>query len=312
MAGSRLLVIGAGVIGSVYAGHLAEACHDVTLLARGRRLDDLGRSGLRLRRRSRPERAPQVAITGEVPAGPFDLVVVAVRREQATAAAEQAALVSATAVMLFGNYAGMVGALSAAAGRGRAVVAGFPGVGGRIDGGAVTYSLIAQQPTTVGAADGGLVEGPRSIARMLREAGFPTHVERDMEGWLASHAALVVPMAAAVTAAGGHADTLAGRPDLLRAAVRATRASYRAQRRRGRLVIGSSLRLLYLVMPEWFAVRYWSRALRGEFGELAFAAHTRHAWAEMAALGAWLRSTLDSDTAAAALDRVLELAAAPG
>ncbi|TMC04503.1 MAG: hypothetical protein E6J41_24680 [Chloroflexi bacterium] len=312
MAGSRVLVIGAGVIGSVYAGHLAEVGHDLTLLARGHRLDDLVRSGLRLRRQSRPERAPRVAITAEVPVGPFDLVVVAVRREQATAAAEQAALVSATLVMLFGNYAGMVAALAQAAGPDRTVV-GFPGVGGRIDGDAVTYSLIEQQPTTVGALDGGPIEAPRAIARMLGEAGLPATVEPNMEDWLASHAALVVPIAAAITAAGGNADTLAGRRDLLRAAVRATRASYRAQRRRHRLVIGSSLRLLYLVMPEWFAVQYWSRALRGEFGELAFAAHTRHAWAEMAALGAWLRSTLDSDPrAAAALDRVMELATAPG
>lgn len=305
MAGSQILVIGAGVIGSVYAGHLARAGHHVTLLARGRRLVDLERSGLWLRRQSRPELAPQVTITGEVPAGRFDLVVVAVRRDQAVATVEQAALVSTAAVMLFGNYAGMVAALAAAAGPDRTIVVGFPGVGGRIDGDGITYVLIEQQPTTVGPVAGCALDTPRAIAGMLREAGFPTHVERDMEGWLASHAALVVPMAAAIRAAGGQADALAGRPDLLRPAVAATRASYRAQQRRGRLVIGSSLRLLYLVMPEWFAVWYWSRALRGEFGELAFAAHTRHAWAEMAALGAWLRSTLDSD-AAAVLDRVME------
>jgi hypothetical protein len=45
-------------------------------------------------------------------------------------------------------------------------------------------------------------------------------------------------------------------------------------------------------LPEWLAVRHWSRTLRGQFGELAFAAHTRHGWDEMAASGAWLRSTL--------------------
>jgi 2-dehydropantoate 2-reductase len=309
----RVLVVGAGVIGSVYAGQLAEAGQEVILLARGGRLEDLRRSGLRLRRPPWPERAPALTAAGEVPAAPFDLVVVTVRREQAADAVAQVSRASAATVLLFGNYAGMTAELAAAAGPERAVLAGFPGAGGRIDGGTVTYSLIARQPTVVGPAAGGSPEGPRAIAGILHGAGFPTRVQADMEGWLGSHAALVVPMAAAIRAAGGRAEALARRPDLLSAAVRATRASYRAQQRLGRLVIPTNVRVLYLVMPEWFAVRYWSRALRGEFGELAFAAHTRHAWPEMATLGAWLRGTLAGDAdAAAALDRVIELAAAAG
>ena len=168
--------------------------------------------------------------------------------------------------------------------------------------------MIGQQPTvvgTIGAPDG----AARSTAATLRAAGFPTTIQPDIARWLGSHAALVVPMAAVVKAAGGRADVLADRADLLRLATRATKAIYRRQRVRGELVANANLRLLYLVMPEWFAVRYWSRALRGDFGELAFAAHTRHAWGEMAALAAWLRSTLTDDPAAlAALDRLLDVA----
>ena len=37
----RILVVGAGVIGSFNAARLAEGGHDVTLLARGRRLEEL-------------------------------------------------------------------------------------------------------------------------------------------------------------------------------------------------------------------------------------------------------------------------------
>ncbi len=44
--GMRILVFGAGVIGSVYAGNLLRAGHQVTVLARGRRLSDLTSSGL--------------------------------------------------------------------------------------------------------------------------------------------------------------------------------------------------------------------------------------------------------------------------
>jgi 2-dehydropantoate 2-reductase len=305
----KVLVVGAGVIGSVYAGHLAAAGHEVTLMARGSRLGDLRRAGLRLRRSGGPEATPTVTVVDEVPATPLDLVIVAVRRDQALSATAQATRAAAGIAMLFGNFAGMTDELGAALGSDR-VVAGFPSVGGRFEGdGSITYLLIKQQPTvvgTVGAAD----EKAEAVAKGLRAAGFPTTTERDIAGWLASHAALVVPMAAAIMAAGGQADALAGRRDLLRLAVRATSATYRAQRKRGRLVIDGSLRLLYLRMPEWFAVRYWSRAMRGEFGELAFAAHTRHAWSEMALLGTWLRSSVDDDEAAvAALDQLLRLAA---
>jgi 2-dehydropantoate 2-reductase len=304
----KVLVIGAGVIGSVYAGHLAIAGHEVTLMARSGRLSDLRRVGLRLRRSGGSEATPTVTVVDEVPATPLDLVIVAVRRDQALPATAQAARGASGIAMLFGNFAGMTDELSAALGSER-VIAGFPGVGGRIEGdGSITYLLIKQQATvvgTVGAAD----EKAEAVAKSLREAGFPTTTERDIAGWLGSHAALVVPMAAAIMAAGGQADALAGRKELLRLAVRATSATYRAQRKRGRLVIDGSLRLLYLRMPEWFAVRFWSRAMRGDFGELAFAAHTRHAWSEMALLATWLRSTVDDDAAAtAALDQLLSRA----
>jgi hypothetical protein len=159
---------------------------------------------------------------------------------------------------------------------------------------------------------GDVAAGVEQIVSSLREAGIPTRVEESMESWLSSHAALVVPMAAAITAAGGSASSLAGRKELLRLAVRATRAIYQAQRRRGVLVVNSNLRLLYLLLPEWFAVRYWSRAMSKEAGELAFAAHTRHARGEMAMLGRWLRWTIATDpTAAGALDWAVDLLDGP-
>jgi len=305
----RILVIGAGVIGSVYAGALAEAGHEVTLLARGDRLNQLSGAGLRVRRVGQPETRPDIVVTDTIPAAPQDLVVVAVRREQVRSAAQQAAAATAGTVLLFGNYAGLLEELAAMVGAGR-TIAGFPGVGGRLDEGRVDYLLIAEQPTVVGrlAASAPQTE---TVARTLREAGFVTRVEQQVGDWLASHAALVVPLAGAIVAAAGSAAALSERKDLLRLAVRATRRIYRAQRRASRLVVNSNLRLLYLVMPEWFAVLYWSRALRGEFGELAFAAHSRHAWNEMAMLGAWLQTTLSGDPdAAQALERVTDLAAA--
>jgi 2-dehydropantoate 2-reductase len=43
---TRVLVLGAGVVGSAYAGRLLQAGHHVVMLARGQRLADLRAHGL--------------------------------------------------------------------------------------------------------------------------------------------------------------------------------------------------------------------------------------------------------------------------
>ncbi|HEY3366174.1 MAG TPA: 2-dehydropantoate 2-reductase N-terminal domain-containing protein [Symbiobacteriaceae bacterium] len=42
----RILVFGAGVLGSLYAAKLQESGHDVTILARGQRLDEIAQYGI--------------------------------------------------------------------------------------------------------------------------------------------------------------------------------------------------------------------------------------------------------------------------
>lgn len=44
--GNRILVYGAGVLGSLYAARLAESGKDVTILARGQRLRELWEHGI--------------------------------------------------------------------------------------------------------------------------------------------------------------------------------------------------------------------------------------------------------------------------
>jgi siroheme synthase (precorrin-2 oxidase/ferrochelatase) len=80
----RVLVFGAGVIGSVYAGKLLHAGHDVVLLVRGPRLVDLQSHGLILADAESGKRTsqPVEVISEPAPDDHFDLVLVAVRAEQ--------------------------------------------------------------------------------------------------------------------------------------------------------------------------------------------------------------------------------------
>lgn len=49
----RILIFGAGVIGSLYGALLAEAGHDVSVYARGRRLESLSQDGLLYKRKGK-------------------------------------------------------------------------------------------------------------------------------------------------------------------------------------------------------------------------------------------------------------------
>ena len=86
----RTVVIGAGAMGSVYAGRLAEAGFDVTAVGRSQdHVNAIAKHGLLL---SGPDGERTVALTAgtEIPGGPVDLVVLAVKAADAAAAAIQA------------------------------------------------------------------------------------------------------------------------------------------------------------------------------------------------------------------------------
>lgn len=70
----RILVLGAGVVGSVYAGRLLGAGHEVVLMARGRRLEDLRAHGLTLQDAESGERTqmPVIAVSRPDPDDHFD------------------------------------------------------------------------------------------------------------------------------------------------------------------------------------------------------------------------------------------------
>ena len=126
--------------------------------------------------------------------GDYDVVLVAVRRDQlASACAGLAVLAGKPAVVFFGNNPA-----------GRAAIPGdvpgdaylgFPGVGGVMTGGTADYVRIRQQPTALPqSADSRLA----ALESALSSRGFAIQRVADMDGWLAYHAAFVACVAAAL------------------------------------------------------------------------------------------------------------------
>ena len=288
----RILVLGAGVIGSVYAGRLLRAGHDVVLLARGLRLVDLQTHGLVLEDAETGERAavPVPSVAELAADDRFDVVLVPVRTEQLRSTLPVlTSMTDDSDVLFFGNTANRRAELSAALGS--RVLFGFPAAGGTRDGPIVRYVLIKQQKTMLGELDGSTSPRVRRLQGVLAEAGFPTLISADIESWLVGHAAFVVPIAFALYRVGGDPTALAADAASMRLMVSATRQAFAALRAHGNAEIPMNLRSLYR-LPTRLVIAYWRRVLAGPRGELWFGAHSRAAPEEMHELAEELRAAL--------------------
>jgi 2-dehydropantoate 2-reductase len=277
----KVLIVGAGLIGTVYGAHLAAAGNTVSVLSHGLRTGEVAAGGLSARDVLSGDVA--CAETAVVPdaSGDYDVVLVAVRRDQlAAACAGLTGLAGKPAIVFFGNNPA-----------GRAAIAGdmpgdtylgFPGIGGVMTGETAGYVRIRQQPTALQQTS-----DPRlaALEAALRGRGFAVQRVTDMDGWLVYHAAFIACIAAALFRCGTDPVRLAGDRATLMLMCQAITEVFAALRASGLAGLPRNLAVLHSPLLKAFAVRYWARTMRSPAGELCFAAHTRHAPAEMRALG---------------------------
>ena len=265
----RILVLGAGVIGNVYAGRLLKAGHEVVLLARGERLVDLHALGLILQdAESRDRTTPPIAAVSEPgPDDRYDLVVVPVRAEQLESTLPVlTTMTDGSDVLFFGNTAKRQAELADALGQ-RALF-GFPAAGGVRDGSVIRYVLITQQKTMLGEPDGTTTARVRELQGVLTGAGLPTVISANIAGWLQRHAAFVVPTAFALYRVDVDASRLAADP--------ATGLGARHPPGVQRLALRRERRDPHepahpLRLPTVFVMAYWRRVFASPRGELCSA-----------------------------------------
>src|SRR6266487_2408929 len=148
------------------------------------------------------------------------------------------------------------------------------------------------------------------LARALGTRGFAVQRVADMEGWLAYHAAFVACVAAALYRCGTDPGRLAADRPALRLMCAAVTEAFAALRERGVTGLPRNLAVLHHPLLKAVADRYWAHTMRAPMGELCFAAHSRHAEAEMRALGDQVTSRIGNAPAATHLRQLLTAAPA--
>jgi 2-dehydropantoate 2-reductase len=241
--------------------------------------------------------------TGVVPdaSGDYDVVLVAVRRDQlASACAGLAVLAGKPAVVFFGNNpagrAAIPGDLPGDA------YLGFPGVGGVMADGTADYVRIRQQPTALGQSSDSRLAALESA---LSSRGFAIQRVADMDGWLAYHAAFIACVSAALYRCGTDPGRLAADRPVLTLMCQAITGAFADLRGQGTAGLPRNLAVLHSPLLKAVAVRYWARTMRSPMGELCFAGHSRHAEAEMRALGDDMAARITSSPALTELLRPL-------
>lgn len=280
----RILIFGAGVIGSIYGGLLAQSGHKVTFLARGQRLNELRTSGLNLRRVKKGWAllCPQVEVIEHLEEEDcYDYIFVCLRAEQVRAALPLlASNRSKTYVFMVNNARGYL-EWEECLGKGR-ILPAFPGAGGEIRDGTVCYDLTQRQiqPTVLGEIGGKRTRRLKRLREMLDGAGFSTSIREDMDAWQKTHLALVCPLACAIYHNGKDSRSLARDKKTLSLVAKALQESLSFIRASG---IGISPRrfCILLHLPIWLIRSVLSRMFASKWAETFVWGHSLNARVEM-------------------------------
>ncbi|MBQ9663602.1 MAG: ketopantoate reductase family protein [Oscillospiraceae bacterium] len=286
----RILIYGAGVIGSLYGALLSAADLDVTLYARGRRLETLRKSGLRYRTKDGVKRASVNVIDMLAPTDRYDFVFLTVKENQLyTALQELKENISPTIVTMV-NSLDSYDRWEAICGEGR-ILPAFPGAGGGFDGEVLDAALTPRliQPTTIGRID----ERANQLAALFKKAHIPYVIVEDMHAWQICHLAMVVPIADAYHEAddpknAGKDRTLMGKT------ARNIRDNLKAVASRGIPITPKKLNL-FRVLPAGLVRTALGFTFRSRFGEVFMYRHSVKAPDEMRRLHEQFYSWLEGN-----------------
>ncbi len=301
----RIAIIGAGALGSYLGYKLHSGGHEVVLCDRGRRAEEIRKSGVRLKDVLTGQSVMAKLMVEEEPQGEFDVVVVTVRAHQMTPALSIAAEVAAagdsgdeatgsdereptTTILLVGSYVSGMSDWAEELGEER-VLLGFPGMSAVLErdatGALVRFCERGEDDTepwgiTVGKLREPVPDTQVKACRAMNAAGIAVHHAEAMESVFLSQALVRLPMLAALRYAGGKLDHLSGRGDLLKLMIKASREGLSAVKRSGLRPVPDSLEM-YRWVPVFISANMIKHRLDTLPSKIGIEAYSKRAGNEL-------------------------------
>jgi len=279
----KILIYGAGPLGSLFAARLHEGGNDVSLLARGKRLDDLREHGIVLKDfYTKEETTTHVNIVESLdPEDAYDLILVIMRKNHALDILPVLAENKHTPNVLFlmNNAAGPE-AFVEALGKDRVLV-GFPNSAGYFEGHkihCIAGQMEDKAAVPFGEVDGQIRDRTSWVASLLETApGYEAEVRTDMDAWHKTHVALLFPsLGPALYAAGTDNFRFSRTRNLLVLAIRAIKEGFQVLRELNIPIVPPKMRILDLI-PEPLLVLLLKRLITHPAMKIALVGHANAA-----------------------------------
>lgn len=200
----KILIYGAGVIGSVFAGKLALAGNDITVLARGKRFEELKNDGIVLvnHKTQEVEQVNVNIIDTLLPNAQYDYIIVTMQRTQVDNILSILSENSSKNIVFVVNTASGYDEWITTVGKDRLMI-GFPATGGERKEGKVHYFIVKGiqrtfQTTTFGEYSGEKTRRIEKLIKIFNQAKIPSVFCKDIDAWQKTHVALVTNIANAL------------------------------------------------------------------------------------------------------------------
>ncbi len=262
----KILVYGAGALGSLLAVRLHISGQQTALLARGKRLADLQQNGVILEdlftRERRSFKVPVVA--GLAAEDDYDWIIVVMGKQDLPEILPiLAANQKVPNILFMGNNVAGGGELASAIGSERLLL-GFLMAVGKIDG-PVAYAgaEVGDRKSTsyIGELDGSTTPRLIELAAVFENCGLPVQISPNIEAWLKCHAALILSLGGAYYLSGCNLEYMPETRDTLIMFARGAREALQVLRAYRIPILPPRLKI-FLWTPEPLLVVFLARMLR--------------------------------------------------
>ncbi len=200
----NILIYGAGVIGSIFAAKLSLSGQDITVLARGKRFEEIKANGVVIcNPKTGTKEVARVKVIDDLkPQMKYDFIIVVMQRTQVKSVLQRLSENCTENIVFVVNTAAGYDDWKNAVGEKRLMI-GFPSAGGERRNGTVNYfigkgMMRAFQTTTFGEAGKEKTQRTADIIQIFNRAGIPSIYCSDMDAWQKTHVAMVTSIANAL------------------------------------------------------------------------------------------------------------------
>ena len=277
----KILIYGAGVIGSIYAVKFSNAGHNVSVYARGKRLLALEKKGL-LYSENNSIKQTSITIIDKLNATDiFDYIFVTVRYEQVETALTELAINNSPNIVTMVNNPKGYDHWEKLLGKGRLIPA-FAGAGGRIEDSILHYQLTPKiiQAATFGEPDGATTKRIKDLSTIFKSSKIPYSISKNMDAWQKSHLAMVTVLANGIYYDGGNNYTTAKNKKAIRFMSSTLKKNFKTLKEKGIPITPPKL-YVFRICPLWIMDICLKTLYNTKFAETLISSHAINAKEEM-------------------------------